>query len=46
MNLVMMKVLIKHHFRDNACLLADSDSKPKVETVAGKGKVKRGHLFE
>ncbi|WZZ16227.1 hypothetical protein YC2023_109316 [Brassica napus] len=32
-------VLIRHHFRDNACLLADSDSKPKVETVAGKGKV-------
>jgi len=27
-------------FHDNACILADSDSKPKLETIAGKVKVK------
>lgn len=39
-NLVMLEVLIRQHFHDNACILADSDSKPKLETVAGKVKVK------
>lgn len=36
----MLEVLIRQHFHDNTCILADSDSKPKLETVAGKVKVK------
>lgn len=38
---MMFEVLIRQHIHDNACILADSGSKPKLETVAGKGKVKR-----